>query len=648
MCGIAGSVDLERGLEPAAMVAAMTDVLRHRGPDDAGLLADGPVTFGHRRLAIIDLTPAGHQPMPSKDESLWITYNGEIYNYLELRDELQALGHICVTASDTEVLLLAYAEWGISMLERLNGMFAFAIWDRRTSSVILARDRFGVKPLYYTVAAGRLRFASEIKALLVDPDVPRSPNDARVLDFLAYGLSDHTDETLFAGVLQVPPGSYLRVKPYTPLPSPVRWYSLRPAGQNGAPAGARIRSRLDQAVLLRLRSDVPVGVSLSGGLDSSSVLCVASALCSASGLEAPQSFSARSSDPATDEYAYSERVIASTGSANTQVLPTFTGLVDDLDSLIWQMDEPFHSPSVYGQRKVDELARNAGVVVLLDGQGGDEVLSGYHHFHYPPLLLSLLRRGKISAFVREVRARHRRVGTSPLRSVKDVARLLLAPYRRGVGLPDWLAPGVEVADRPRPSSSLESHQDYGLAIAPLPAYNHHADRNSMTFSLETRNPLLDVHLVEAARALTGEELLHDGFTKWALREAVRDLLPAEVVNRARKQGFTTDEAHWLRAGLNRDFEETFSSKSFARRGYCDPTKVLEALAEHEAGGNRAAELWRAYVAERWLRLFIDPAMLQAPAPPASAVASAVAAIDNMVSPREGVTTATESTAPRAG
>jgi asparagine synthase (glutamine-hydrolysing) len=266
------------------------------------------------------------------------------------------------------------------------------------------------------------------------------------------------------------------------------------------------------------------------------------------------------------------------------------------------------------------------------------VLSGYHHFHYPPLLLSLLRRGKLTAFVREARARRERIGTSLLRSTKDVVRLVAAPYRRGVGRPDWLADGVEIAERPAPHASLASHQDYGLAVFPLPAYNHHADRNSMTFSLETRNPFLDVHLVEAARALESEDLLHDGFTKWALREAVRDVVPYEVVERAEKQGFTTDEAIWLRDGaLADDFEQTFSSATFAGRGYFDPAKVLGALEEHRRGGNRAAELWRAYVTERWLRLFVDPATLRAPAPPRFAVQSSVVALDSL--------TRTDETAP---
>jgi asparagine synthase (glutamine-hydrolysing) len=631
MCGIAGSVDLVPGLAPAEeLVGEMTDLLSHRGPDDAGMLVDGPVVLGHRRLSIIDLSEAGHQPMPARDESLWITFNGELYNYVELREELRALGHEFHTASDTEVLLEAYAAWGTGMLERLNGMFAFAIRDRRRDTLLLVRDRFGVKPMYHTSAGGRFRFASEIKALLVDPEVPRRPNEARVLDFLAYEVSDHTEETMFEGVLQLPPGSYLELRPYARVPDPVRWYRPRPATSLTRPAGRHLRSLLDSAVTLRLRSDVPVGVALSGGMDSSSVLAVASRLRAQEELEPPRTFSARSSDPATDEFRYSEALLRTTGSANDQTLPTADGLMAELDSLVWHMDEPFHSPSVYGQRTVHELARSNGVIVLLDGQGGDEALSGYHHFHYPALLWSLLRRGRLLRFAREVRARRRRLGTSAVRSLKDVTRLLLASRRRSAGRPDWLAVEPPVAPRAAVGTSLPAHQDYGLAVAPLPAYNHHADRNSMTFSLETRNPFLDVRVVEAARAMRSEDLLHDGYTKWALREGVRDIVPPEIVDRAAKQGFTTDEPIWFRERLVDELASTFASESMAGRRWFDVKALQAALEEHRAGGQRASQLWRAYVVERWLRLFVDPAVLVAPTAPASAVPSRGSARDKVV------------------
>ncbi len=242
----------------------MTDVLAHRGPDDAGLFVDPPVVLGNRRLSILDLSSAGHQPMASEDGRVWITYNGEIYNYKELAQELRARGHRFRSSGDTEVLLRAYVEWGPDCLARLNGIFAFAVWDRRRQELFSARDRFGVKPLYYTVACGRFRFASEIKALLIDPEVPRRPNDPRVIDFLARGLADHTEETMFDGIHQVPPGSYMRVSPTEGVGRPERWYRLRPADLDGQPTDEAVRELLTDAVSLRLRSDVPVGTFLSG------------------------------------------------------------------------------------------------------------------------------------------------------------------------------------------------------------------------------------------------------------------------------------------------------------------------------------------------------------------------------------------------
>ena len=363
------------------------------------------------------------------------------------------------------------------------------------------------------------------------------------------------------------------------------------------------------------------------------------------GLEPPESFSARSSDPAQDELRYAEPLLRRVGARNEALLPTADGLMAELDSLLWHMDEPFQAPSVYGQRKVHELARREGTVVLLDGNGGDEALSGYHHFHYPALLVALLRRGRLLAFASEVRARRRALGTSPTRTLKDVVRLLLARWRRRAGRPDWLASDVGPLPRPVPGISLAAHQDFGLSISPLPAYNHHSDRNSMTFSLETRNPFLDYRVVEAGRALRTEDLLHEGYTKWALREGVRDLLPGEIVDRAEKQGFTTDEADWFRHRLLDELGRTFASESLAARGYFDRERLLAALSRHGGGQNVATELWRAYVVERWLRLFVDPAVLTPPAPAEWAVPTEITASANVVRP---TATAPEADEPQPG
>ena len=424
------------------------------------------------------------------------------------------------------------------MLDRLNGMFAFAIWDSRarpscSRATASASSRSTTRP-----PAGRFRLRLRDQGLLVDPAVPRTSERRRACSSSSRTGSPITRPrrcSTASGSCR--PGAISRCGRSSRVPHPcggtrcARRSEARSRSGRGRGSCSTRRSRCDCEATSRSACRSPAAWTRRR--------CSRSLPRCALPKESRRRSRSRPARaiPTTDEHRYAAQVAAATGSKNAEVLPAFEGLVDELDSIVWHMDEPFHSPSVYGQRKVDELARNAGVIVLLDGQGGDEVLSGYHHFHYPPLLLALLRRGRI------VRSHARAACTqAPDRHLACCGRRRTScgsssrPYRRANGRPDWLAPGVAVTDRPRPSSSLAAHQDYGLQIAPLPAYNHHADRNSMTFSLETRNPFLDVRLVEAARGLRSEDLLHDGFTKWALREAVRDVVPAEVVDRAAQAG----------------------------------------------------------------------------------------------------------------
>jgi len=426
VCGIAGSLDLVAGLDSAEdLVARMTDAVAHRGPDDAGMLVDLPVVLGHRRLSILDLSSAGHQPMPSDDGRLWITYNGEIYNYKELGDELRSLGRELHTSCDTEVLLKAYEQWGADALPRLNGIFAFAIWDRERQELFCARDRFGVKPLYYPEAAGRFRFASEIKALLLDPAVSRVPNDARVVDFLAYGYTDHTAETLFQGIMQLPGGTHLVVAPGRPVPEPQLWYTPTPAPRTGATRAEELRVRLESAVALRLRSDVPVGTTLSGGLDSSAITVLATKARRAEGLEPAQTFSSRCTDPRIDEWPYIEPVLELTGAPNQDFTPRQTDLLSNLDHVLWHMDEPFHSAAVYGHWMMSVLARSSGVTVLLDGQGGDEALAGYEYLFYPGFFFSTLTHGRVGVAAREAKGREAVQGGSLAHSARELVKVLL-------------------------------------------------------------------------------------------------------------------------------------------------------------------------------------------------------------------------------
>jgi asparagine synthase (glutamine-hydrolysing) len=630
VCGIAGSLDLRDVRDDEEIVARMTDVLSHRGPDDAGLLVDPPVTLGHRRLSILDLSAAGHQPMASPDRRFWITFNGEIYNYVELAAELRTLGYRFRTTCDTEVLLAAYEHWGPGALRRLNGMFAFAIWDRHRRELFCARDRFGVKPFYYTTVDGRFRFASEIKALLLDPAVPRHPNVPRLLDFLAYGITDHTVDTLFEGIFQLPPGGNFVVRLRDGAPSADRWYVPQPLERADETPAQELRSRLVEAVRLRLRSDVPVGTTLSGGLDSSAVTAIAAMLRRADSLEPAATFSARATNPDLDEGHYMQPVLDRTGAPNYAFTPQERDLVDHLDHVLWHQDEPFHSASVYAHWRLAELARSQ-VTVLLDGSGGDEALAGYEYLLYPGLLFTLVSHGRLASALSEARHRRRVQGAPLLQSVKELVKVKLPARLRAPDSPDWLGPLFgDISPPPLPGPTLLDHHVYGLAVQPLPMYNHHVDRNTMSLALEARNPFLDYRVVELGLALRPEEHVHRGFTKWTLRESLRDLLPATVVDRPRKQGFTTDEREWMRGGLGEIMLETLTSARARDRGYLETARIGTLLREHMAGGDHGVHLWRAFIAERWHNLFIDPTELSTPVRGRSGPATAHRAADAVV------------------
>lgn len=632
MCGLAGILDLRSDLSSAeALVGRMTDALVYRGQDDAGILVDHPLILGHRRLSIFDLSPRARQPFANRDGRRWVVYNGEVYNHFELADELRSHGHEFRTTCDTEVLLAAFDEWGIDALDRLNGDFAFAIWDRDRQELLCVRDRFGAKPFYYTVVGERFRFASEIKALLLDPEVPRVPNDRRVLEFLAYELIDHASETLFDGILQLPAGSYMTVTPQHGPGEPVVWYRPSAADLGERPPSDVLRERFTEAVRLRLRSDVPLGVALSGGLDSSSVMSLGSRLLAEEDAPPPICFTARCNDPRIDEGEWAQYVIQATGARNIEVTPNDRELLPELDTLLWHMDEPFHSPTVYGHWKVLELAQRSDVVVVLEGQAGDEIFCGYVHT-YPSTFYSFLRMGHFRRFAAELRWRQRRNRVSVGRSLRELAKLLVPNHFRRRKLPRWLAPDISIPRPPFPRRLLRGRQMYLLGVAPLPAFLHHDDRNSMSLGLESRSPFLDHNVVELGLALEAGDLVNTGLTKWALREAMRDVVSFEILERPAKQGFSVDQSDWFARGdLGDVVEETFRSERMASRSYFNREGLLADLEAHRAGERDAAgELWRAFIVERWLRLFIDPAVLNPPTPHANTPISSVAARDNTV------------------
>jgi asparagine synthase (glutamine-hydrolysing) len=636
MGGIAGLIDLHASLPSGeAIVAQMTDALLHRGPDDAGLLVDPPAVIGHRQLDVAQRRPRGRQPMASGDGRRWIVLDGQIFNLVELADRLRELGWTFETSCDAEVLLAGLEEWGDQVLPGLNGDFALAVWDREEQELLCARDQFGVKPFYYTVAGGRFRFASEIKALLLDPEVPRRPNDRRVLDFLAYGQMDHTDETLFEGVRQLPPGSLLRVTPAQGPGDPTTYYRPKPADLNGKAPAEAVRERLTEAVRLRLTGDAPLGMALSGGLDSCSVMSVASRLLAEEGASPPACFTARCDDPAIDEWELAQHTVRAAGAQCFEVKLDDRKLLHELDSYLWAMDEPFMNPTVYGYWKVLDVARQSGARVIFDGRAGDECFFGHGYLH-SCLLYNLLCSGHWLRALSEIRWRQRRWGIPARRSLVDLAKFMVPNRFRQRKLPPWLSPDAPVPPPQLPKRSLGERQRNMLLVNMLD-FEHHYDRNTMSMGLESRSPFLDPNVVECALTLEARDVLHEGFMKWALREAMRGIVPPETVDNAPKQGFGVDLSLWFEEGeLGDALEEMFRSPEMLSRPYFDSAQLLAALEAHRAGTSDRPliELWRAFVVERWLRLFIDSPQLEPPAPHPSAPTSSISAADCVLRPAD--------------
>ncbi len=599
MCGIAGQFALNGDAADADLVRAMAERLLHRGPDGEGSHFSGPVGLAHRRLAIIDLSDEGRQPMANEDGSLWIVFNGEIYNYRELREELLAAGHRFASATDTEVILHAYEEWGRDSLDRFNGMWAFALWDARRRELFCARDRLGVKPFYYTMAGGSFLFASEIKALLTHPAVGGRPNDRMLSTFLAWGVADHTAETMYDGIFQLPPAHAVVVSEGS-VGEPRRYWDVvmngAPRGVEDGAAAQRVRDLLTDAVRLRLRSDVPVGTCLSGGIDSSTVTALINVLLRA---ESPESvgdrqktFSVCFGDPRFDESRHIDTVVAATGVASHRTTPDTEGLWEDIERLLYMQDEPFASLSIYAQYCVMRLARDE-VKVVLDGQGADEQLGGYIAYQ-APYIRGLLRCGEILAALREGIGSARHHGSFFSWAAHQS---LVRSERRG--LLRGSAPEVL-----RYAGSLDEVLKREVVASNLPLLLHWEDRNSMAFSIEARVPFLDYRLVEYLASLPLDQKVRRGVTKYVLRRAIRGLVPDAIRCRMDKMGFVTPEEVWMKGELAPHILALFSTPEFSGRPYWDAERVLRNYREFLDGKSPySTEIWRVACAELWLRQF---------------------------------------------
>lgn len=625
MCGIAGLFhpDVPKPVNPAR-IRAMADVLAHRGPDGSGVWTGPGVGFGHRRLSIIDLE-GGAQPMRSADGSLVLTYNGEIYNFREVKAELEKLGHAFATHSDTEVILAAWAQWGSSCLDWLNGMFAFALYDAKEDALFLARDRLGVKPLYYAILPdGALVFASELKGLLAHPLLRREVSPQAVEDYLAWGYVPD-ESCIVAGVKKLPAGHFLLVKRGRGVPAPTNWWDVdfsNPSRASAASLEEELVERLREAVRSRMVADVPLGAFLSGGVDSSAVV----AFMAEASRKAVETCSIGFDEADHDETRYAAIVAERFATRHR----TRTVAADDfelIDTLAEAFDEPFADASAFGTYRVSQLAREK-VKVALSGDGADEAFAGYRRYRlfmgeekarrmlpggarslagaagalYPKLdwaprflraktTLVALGRSSEEAYADAVTATFFRVRS----------RFYSANFKQA--LQGHRAEQTYVrAMREAPAEDALSRAQYADLKIWLPGdILTKVDRASMAVSLEAREPLLDHRLVEFAAKVPAKLRLRGGSGKWLMKQALGRFLPDEILHR-RKMGFVTPISAWFRGPLATEAAAVAASPAFAELGWFDTEAIARIAADHRAGrAEHGRTLWQLLMLERSLQ-----------------------------------------------
>lgn len=599
MCGFAAVVSLNGEQPDQGLIARMTELLAHRGPDDDGMYASDGFAVGFRRLAILDLAPSGHQPMLSADRRHVIVFNGEIYNYVELRDELVALGHVFRSSGDTEVLLAAYRQWGDRCLERLNGMWAFLIYDRISRQLFGARDRFGVKPLYVYRDARLVMLASEIKAIRDSGPVQLYPDWQTIAHFLLDDRLEDSERTFYAGVEQLAAGTAFELDVDGRMRS-WRYWSLPPADGAVSNPVETYRELFDDAVRLRMRSDVSVGGQLSGGLDSTSILSHMAQHWAAAGRDPRDLQAFCYLSPEFDEAEQIQATLRQTLASQVPLEVSPGELWSSVQKHLWHQDEPVHSfTSVVGY-KLMELARSRNVKVLLNGQGTDEALAGYPNY-FLDYWAEFVWAGRLRALYREVgqfarmhQQTRRTIGSRLMSRCARRALAYLPGYRalaqmrrrNHVRRDPWVSDDVKSCWRASPTElddSLDGVLRRSLETSPLPLYLRVEDRNSMAHGVEVRLPFLDHRLVSLAFSLGSEWKISGPWSKLLLREAMRGRIPEVVRTQVRKFGFPTSIESWLRGPLYEPLRDLLSSRIVRESGLWNHSVVAAALDRHRRG-----------------------------------------------------------------
>ncbi|MGZ4386423.1 MAG: asparagine synthase (glutamine-hydrolyzing) [Gaiellaceae bacterium] len=614
VCGIAGIWERSgKPVDPAAL-ERMSAILRHRGPDGRGVHLDSEIGLVNRRLAILDPTPAGDQPMSLPERGLWLTYNGEVHNYVELRRELEAGGARFRTQTDTEVVLQAYATWGRDCFERFNGMWSLAIWDARRRELVLSRDRFGIKPLCYSIRGERICFASEPKAILAAYPEERAPDETEIGRFLSGWPPDMGDATFFAGIRNLSPATCMIVA-RDGLHRHGTW-SFEPGSETPREdAEERFRELLRDSVRIRTRSDVPLGLCLSGGLDSGSIAAL---------LEIPDgrpmhAFSLRYDGWPQDESRYAS--IAAAARPGCFVLHWVTPRADDLletmRKIVWHHDAP---TQIRGRLPHWFVAEEASrhVKVVLDGEGSDEQLAGYEQLVFPYLLDRLLRRPPAPARAGLPRELARLGAIQSRNRLYFLAGGLVRHVQREIGVRPYLlrrpqrrslaAVAPEPLERPY-RSALNNGLWYELRRR-LPEILHDVDALTMAFSVEARTPFLDHRLVELCFSLPYSDKIAGGWTKSLLRRSLEGIVPREILERRLKVGFPAPTSEWLLRDSWQDVRALLLDRRTLERGVFDRRRLERALRAfaRSAGHGRyqgGGRLWRWVTLELWFRDFVD-------------------------------------------
>lgn len=605
MCGISGIFNFDSSPVDPVAVREMNNIILHRGPDGNGVFSEGNIGIGSTRLAIIDLREIANMPMYDTENRYVIVFNGEIFNYIEVRNELLQKGYKFNTDSDTEVILNAYKEWGENCNHKLNGMWAFAIWDKQEKTLFCSRDRYGIKPLYFYKDDKRIIFGSEIKQIL-SCGVDKSVNHDTIYDYLVFNFIDHTEHTFFKNITKVQAGHMFTIKNNRFTLS--RWYDLPDNGymEDTKSLYSDFYDLLYDSIRLRLRSDVEVGSCLSGGLDSSAIVCIMHEILHNEGKpEMQKTYTACFNDPLIDERPFVEEVIKQTNSTKYYLFPDVNGFRNDIDKMTYHQDEPYTGSTVFAQWSVFKKIHETGIKVVLDGQGSDEILLGYFSFFPFHLKRNLLNPIKfISEFLGGV-------NTSNLGYNKFTQNLIYfntgsIRYRhvlRNSGAfvnPEFAAAHNrrDVFNEMIAATSLESNRLSNLWNISIPSLLRYEDRNSGAFSVEARIPFLDHRLVEYIFSIPLDKLIHKGWTKNVLRESLKGKIPEDIRMRKGKLAFSVPQKQWLKE-ISGYLKETFTD-DFRSGRFVNKDKILELIT---SGNYNDKLLYRAFALEKWMKVF---------------------------------------------